>query len=157
MLLVTSWTLAHPFHVSIAEAEWSSKTKSLEVALRVHPSDLEKALSRRAKKTIDLDKTPKIDVLIQDYLKEVFQARVEKAAPEKIKWVGKEVKVKHAWLYFEIPLESGLSNVQFTNRIFFELLEDQVNTINFRDRAKKRRKSLTFNKKKPTQTFQWTP
>ena len=43
-VLMTASSSAHPHHVSIAEAEWNLKTRSLEVALKVHPNDLERAL-----------------------------------------------------------------------------------------------------------------
>ena len=42
----------HPFHVTLAEAEYNAESRRLEVALRVyHPLDLETALTRRAGRT----------------------------------------------------------------------------------------------------------
>lgn len=146
---------AHPFHASIAEAEWKPGLKKLQIALWSHPTDLEKALRLRAKKRIDLDSTPDVDQHIQGYLREVFRVGYREQKPGAIEWVGKEVSVKAAWLYFEISLPAGIEGALIENRLFFELLSDQVNTINFRDRKAKRKRSFSFTKEKPKQRFSW--
>ncbi len=121
--------LAHPAHVSIAEAELNAETGRLEVALRVHPVDLERALQLRNKKRINLDKTNEVDALITAYLSDVFQVKRADGTAAKINWVGKEISLKWGWLYFEVPMKEGLEKARFSNRIFFELLEDQTNMI----------------------------
>ena len=145
---------AHPTHVSIAEAEFNEKTGHLEVALRVHPIDLEHALRKRTKTRVDLDKTPDVDKLILDYLQSVF---VVKNSPEeqpyKLKWVGKEVTVKSAWLFFEIPKLKHIEGRLFSNAIFFETLENQVNTINFRQGEQKATLHLTQDRPRRLATF----
>lgn len=137
LTLATASAQAHPFHVSLAEAEWNAKTGQLEVALKVHATDLEKALRRHSGKPIDLDKSPETDRRIMAYLKHVFRVNATPGRPCAIKWVGKEVTVKSAWLYFEIPLPKGIEGVRFSNQIFFELLSNQVNTINFKQGRRK--------------------
>lgn len=130
----SSATAAHPFHVSIAEAKYNAETKSLEIALRVHPSDLETMLRKRTDKPIDLDKTANVDELILAYLTDVFTAKPKQdAEPVKLKWVGKQIDIKYAWLYFECPLPDGMPGVELSNKIFFEILSDQVNTITLTD------------------------
>lgn len=105
------------------------ESKHLEVALRVHPTDLERALRIRTKKRVDLDKTEGIDALIIAYLEDVFQVRMSDGKKVKLKWVGKEISLKWSWLYFEIPMKEGFGQARFSNQIFFELLPDQTNTI----------------------------
>lgn len=135
--------LAHPFHVSLAEAEYNAKDRMLEVALRVHPSDLEEALRRQAGRRIVLEKETESVPQIQNWLRQslVFKSSSGKVA--EIRWVGQEVSVQEAWLYFEVPLPQGLENVEITNRIFFDLLPDQVNTINIRDGQRKLTRHFT--------------
>ena len=68
-----------------------------------------------------------------------------------IEWVGKEVTVKTAWLYLEIPLAEGPEGSTFTNRLLFEVEPDQVNTMVFgrgKDRA-----SLRFTRDDPKHTL----
>ena len=83
-------------------------------------------------------------MLIQQYLAEVLLVVPRPEKPGTIRWVGKEVSSKEAWLYFEIPRPQGIENLKLLNRIFLEILPDQVNTVRFRDG--KKRKSLVFNR-----------
>ena len=138
---------AHPFHVSIAQVKHNAESRSLEVALRVHPNDLETTLRRRTGKPIDLDKTENVDKLIVEYLAEVFVIKPAEGKIPKLKWVGKQVDVKHAWLFFESPAPDGVVGVKFSNRIFFETLSDQVNTITLTDGDFK--KSINCTKNRP--------
>ncbi|RUL85296.1 DUF6702 family protein [Tautonia sociabilis] len=143
---------AHPFHITIAEADYNADSGTLEVALRVYnPGDLEAALGRRAGERVDLERTENVDALILAYLKEALVATPPGGDPAPICWVGKEVTLKTAWLYFEIPLPDGPEGVCFTNTLLFEVEPDQVNTIVFgrgKDRA-----SLRFSRDHPSQTF----
>ena len=134
--------LAHPRHLSVAEAEWNAKSRRLEVALQVNPVDLEQALRLISNRPIDLDKTKGIELLLRDYIERSFVVREADGTRAKLKWVGHEVDLKDAWLYFEVPLKAGPENATFGAGLFFELLPDQANTINFR--VGETRKSLTF-------------
>jgi hypothetical protein len=145
VVLTTSATLqAHPFHATYTEVDWNAKKKVLEVALRVQPEDLERVLRTRAKRRVDLETTKGVDVLIQQYLAEVLLVVPQPEKPATIRWIGKEVSSKEAWLYFEIPRPQGIENLKLLNRIFLEILPDQVNTVRFRDG--KKRKTLIFNR-----------
>jgi hypothetical protein len=124
--------------------DWNAKKKVLEVALRVQPEDLERVLRTRAKRRVNLEKTKGVDVLIQQYLAEVLLVVPQPEKPGTIRWVGKEVSSKEAWLYFEIPRPQGIENLKLLNRIFLEILPDQVNTVRFRNG--KIRKTLIFNR-----------
>ena len=139
---------AHAFHVTVAEAEVNHKTGCVEVAMRVHPGDLELALGRIAKRRIRLEREPKVDRLIRDYLQRSIELKTAQQKPRKIKWIGKDVSIKWAWLYFEVPMEKGLDKTTLTNKVFFEILKDQENTIVLRDG--KRRQTLSFRKDMPT-------
>lgn len=136
----------HPFHVTVAEMEYNPRSKCLEIALRVWPEDLEKALSMQSGKKIDLDTHQKIDTLIFDYLKKKIQIQAPDRKNCKLTWVGKELEIKQAWLYFEV--ETGKEPVDFfySNRMFLELQDDQINLFNLN--FGKRRASISFAKDK---------
>ncbi|MCH7546962.1 MAG: hypothetical protein IID30_11240 [Planctomycetes bacterium] len=72
----------------------------------------------------------------------------KKKDPSIIHWIGKEITIEYAWLYFEICLpEKGVAGLEFSNRIFFELEDTQTNTINFEEVGRKT--SLSFTRVKP--------
>ena len=142
LLLLGGYAVAHPRHATIAEAEWNAKSGRLEISLQINPVDLEQALRRSYDRPVDLDRTAGIDRLLQDYLARSFVVTESGGKQAKLIWVGHEVDLKDAWLYFEVPLEKGPGNATFGVGLLFELLPDQANTINFR--VGKLRKSLTF-------------
>lgn len=134
--------LAHPAHVTLAEAEWNEETGKLEVALQVRPYDLEQALRLMTKQAVDLDKTDNIDDVIQTYLnRSVVLTKGKEAA--RLQWVGKEVNARDAWLYFEVPLPGGLAGWKMRHTVFFETLPNQVNTVTFRHGQRKQSLSFT--------------
>jgi len=140
---------AHPFHATYTEVDWNAKNKVLEVALRVQPEDLDRVLSLRTKRKIDIEKTKGVDKLIQKYLTEMFLVEPKLKQPVAIRWIGKEISSKEAWLYFEIPRPQGIEGLKLLNRIFLEILPDQVNTV--RVRQGRQRVTLRFdrNSRKP--------
>jgi hypothetical protein len=71
---LTGSVSAHPFHISLAEAEFNATTGRLEVSLKVHAVDMERALSQRSRSSIDLEKSPPVAVreLMVKYLEEKF-------------------------------------------------------------------------------------
>ena len=76
------------------------------------------------------------------------QDKDKKKDPSIIHWIGMEITIEYAWLYFEICLpEQGIAGLEFSNRIFFELEDTQTNTINFEDG--KRKTSRSFTRVKP--------
>ena len=164
LLAIATPLQAHPFHATYAEVDWNETGKVLEVALRVQPEDLERVLSLRAKRRIDIEKTKGVDKLIHKYLTEVFvveQKGVEQKKGEQkgggqksvnmptLRWVGKEVSAKEAWLYFELPRPAGAEDLKILNQIFFEILPDQVNTVRFRQGKKRTTLRFDRNSRKP--------
>ena len=104
--------------------------------MQVPGDDLEQALRWRTGERIDLERTEDVDTHILDYLRdsvEVLDADGE-ACP--IHWVGKEVELFDAWVYFEIPVATGHLGCKLRNRLFFEMQDDQVNTVQFQIRER---------------------
>ncbi|QDV38963.1 DUF6702 family protein [Tautonia plasticadhaerens] len=147
---------AHPFHVTIAEADYDAESGMLEVALRIYnPGDLEEALGRRLGERVDLERTEDVDEAILAYLEDSLVVERPDGERAALAWVGKEVTVKTAWLYLEIPLPDGPEGATFTNSLLFEVEPDQVNTMVFgrgKDRA-----SLRFTRDDPTHTLRRRP
>jgi hypothetical protein len=48
-------TASHPFHVCIGQMQWNSAESYWEVSLRLHPQDLERAMSTAAGKPISME------------------------------------------------------------------------------------------------------
>jgi hypothetical protein len=124
--------LAHPYHASLAEAEFNPETGRLEVALKVLIVDLERALS------VDSGAVehPETDATITRYLARRFRLQCPGAEPATLSWVGKEPELRSAWLYFELSPSgedakprNSLAGCSLEVQIFLELEATQLNTV----------------------------
>ena len=120
---------SHPYHVSFAEVEWNPKTGNFEVGLCVWPADLEKAISKMENRSVDLDKEAELSAICKAYVVSRFRIVSDKGRGGELRWVGEQVDLKQAWLYFEITGDQNPGNWKIDNRVFFELNSDQLNQI----------------------------
>jgi len=161
LLLVFAKAQAHPFAVTTTEVEYNSKSRCFEVAMRLYPEQLEQALSKESGKPISFERTAEIDLLIVRYLSSQFSIersdRSAKAKDEKrpstIRWIGKELTPKSAWLYFEVPFDGSLSGIKVKNSMFFQLNPEQLNTIHFA--AYDRVASCSLTPRDPQSVVHW--
>ncbi|HEV7671069.1 MAG TPA: DUF6702 family protein [Thermoanaerobaculia bacterium] len=117
---------AHPFHASRAEIDYRAECRCLEVALAVVPEELEAALQRISGKRVPLE-SPEAEAEIVGYLKTRFVASPPGGEPLPIKWVGREVSYREAWLYFKVTGVGG--DFDLVDRVLFEAEPSQVNHV----------------------------
>lgn len=153
----------HPFHISTAELEFNRETGLCEVSLKLHSTDLEKALSNESGKRVNLEKENAKEQITK-YLNEHFvlydsgssdESEPDKKAQKKtrssIKFVGKEFKSSWLWLYFEMKPPAEVSELKMQNTLLLETTADQINIVSVRYDGK--RSGLRFDRKKPRLDF----
>ncbi|MEZ5326059.1 MAG: DUF6702 family protein [Verrucomicrobiales bacterium] len=149
MMLVA---IGHPNHDAIAEVDWNSETGSLEVALRVNAHELERVVSTAAGKALDLDDATSTEPL-KKYIAAKMRCLDGEGKPVEMKWVGAEIRVRSAWIYFEFPVgklsEEAVTKCSLANTVFFDEYEDQTNTVAFRLRPDDGRSFYRFSKDRP--------
>jgi len=123
---------AHKFHASLAEAEYNDRDRRVEISLRLFPDDLEEALGRSSGIRVRLDDTPNVDRRAVAYLRERLALVDRDGHALDLEWVGMEIRVDEVWLYVQAPSTVGLDGATVSDRIFFELFDDQVNTLNLK-------------------------
>lgn len=156
MVLVAAADLsAHPSHSSFAEVEWSERG-TLDVALKVIPEDLERALSTQARRTMVLVDTPEVRSVLSAYLQQHFRLLhsaspgARSAAPAgdedtgaTLELVGMELDYRDTWIYFSIatPLTekprsgiasgdpSGLQRITLRNTLLMDVEPGQTNRV----------------------------
>ena len=147
-LVLVGWVApvaAHPYHTTLAEADWNGETNRLEIALRLLPEDFERALSARDRGSKPpADDPGALDDRIVAWLSQDFRVIPNDGEPAPIEWVGKEISIEYVWLYFEIPLPGGLDGVTFEHRLLLDLEPEQVNTLLLRHDGE--RTTLTFRR-----------
>ena len=149
LCLSTPILAMHPYHVSFAEVEWNSKTGNFEVALCVWPGDLEKAISAMKGRSVDLDHEDEddLDKSCCGYVANRFRIVGEGGKPAPIRWVGAQIGLKQAWLYFEVAGDKRPGSWTIENRVFFELNDGQLNQIQIKMRDERKRVSSTVESK----------
>jgi hypothetical protein len=143
---------AHKFHTSFTEANYNAEAGTLEVTLRTFPDDLEEALRRRKpiaarEPPAGKDRQKEFEERVAAYVAETFLIRTGRGDPVKISWVGMDAGVDSAWLYFEARVPAGASDLRLSNRLLFDLFDDQINLVNLKTAGG--RAALRFERGKP--------
>jgi hypothetical protein len=131
----TSQVKAHKFHASFATLNYNEQNKSLEITLRIFPDDLEAALGKQFGKSVKLDKSKESSQMILNYLKKTFEVK-KSGRPQQFRWVGMELGVDSAWLYFESKMPAGIAGAQIRNLFLCELFDDQTNVVSIKYQGK---------------------
>lgn len=127
----------HTFHTSLTRLDYRESKKLVEISIQLFTHDLVPILERRTKKRIDLEKTPDIDKIIFDYLKENFALIDKNGKSKELVWVGKELSADLIFVYVETPSEVSLEGFKLRNTLFFESFQEQTNLIIARYDGKK--------------------
>lgn len=144
LLALTPAAAAHKFHTSFTEADYDAEEHSLQITLRTFPDDVENVLSKRAGKSVSLDRKEEAAPLLLAYLQETFRLKDAGGEIVKLSWVGMEAGADSAWLYFEAKLPAGLRGVALSNQFLCDLFADQVNLVNVKEGGRKH--SLTYER-----------
>ncbi len=157
LLLISSGTVpvqaAHPFHICIGEMEWNEEAKHWEVAVRLHPSDLQSAVRRVSKSEVSLPEDgksiPELDAYLQDHFALISvedsdsisreeQRRlldleqIRKDDPDRLsrlKFVGAEHQRGWTWIYLEMTPPKKEQDLVLLHRLLLEDVEGQTNTL----------------------------
>lgn len=140
----------HPFHVCVAQMEWNGDSKLWEVSLRLHPQDLEKAMTRARGMPTSLEDRDFPELAIpflneQFFLVHVSQPKTRKELMESIErgesfprsqlsWVGMEQERGWLWIHLELqpPADTSKEPMAGTqwlvHRIFLDQIDRQENS-----------------------------
>lgn len=132
-VLLLPLLIAHPYHVSLAELEFNAASGRWEVALRLHPGDLDAALSHDQRRRVILEReTPAAARRIAiAYLNKHFRLLAgDPPQPSQLHWVGMQADPKFVWWYFELQPPPGAAPLRLENRVLMEIEPTQVNTVN---------------------------
>ena len=149
-VFTTAEVAAHPAHASTAEATWNVTTRSLEIALRVAPEDLARAVVVEGK-AWDLEPSRAAEAALRAYVRDAIELHAANGTKAKLVWVGAELGIEEAWLYFELDLEAPLNGAVLTHRLFFEFEPTQLNVLRLRNGGVQQ--SLLFHANKPSRTI----
>lgn len=131
ILLISFLHLFHPFYVSVTEITQNSKTKTVQVSVRIFFDDFEKALDHQYKTNVNILKPvdrKKVDQLIADYVQKHLQVKANQKSLV-LKYIGYEIEEDAAWCYFETTPATTIKTFDIDNHILFEEHESQSNMV----------------------------
>jgi hypothetical protein len=124
LLAATSSILAtaHQFHFGHIDANWNSRAKTLELAVRLHADDLEQLLRQRAGRPLEIDRDAQAEPLACAYALETIAFD-----ESRFRCLGMKVTTHYATLFLEAPAATPPRRAKF--RSFSGDFPDQINTV----------------------------
>jgi len=143
-------TSAHKFYVSVTKIEYKENEKSLQMIARVFIDDFETLLRERYDENITLDEkneSKQIDVYSGKYFSEKFKVKLNN---EEVTYtfLGKEYEDDIIYFYLEIDNVDKINSLEITNKIMFDLFEEQQNIIRTKIYSKNKSFILTSSNDK---------
>ena len=106
VLFLSSFS-AHKFYVSVTQIDYVSNKKRIEITHRIFIDDLEKALTKKYNKKVNLTSTkelPEAEELIKSYLKEKIKISINKK-PQNIEFLAQGLR-------FDVAYEGSVQSLQ---------------------------------------------
>lgn len=132
----------HDFHVSISEMERNADSGRLEIAVKVFTDDLEEAIARRGLQQANIGTSTEHDsaqVFIDRYLSEMLLVWDDND-PITLVYLGSEPSADATWCYLESEPLRSLGRLRVRNSLLYEVFDDQVNIIHFKNDGKTKAK-----------------
>jgi len=115
----------HKYYVSVTDIEYVTKAKSLQVISRLFIDDIEQVLQERYADSIKIE-----DELVDTYIEKYFSKKLRIEVDNELKqfkFIGKEIEDDMVHCYFEIENISSIKTISVTNKLLFDVFDNQQN------------------------------
>ena len=141
-LLLSSFSGAHKFYVSVTNVAYSEEESSLQIISRIFIDDLENALKTRYEVDARLstpEESEQADALIERYFNTKFTVFVNDS-PAAYTFLGKRYDNDLIICYIEVAglKKEQLKSVGIQNEILTDIFEEQKNLVHFDILGKKK-------------------
>jgi hypothetical protein len=121
----------HPFYLGVIDLKYNDKEKSLQGSVKLFTNDLEGALKKSHKNTVDLinvKNKESVTTILYDYLKKHFELKVN---DKKInyKLIGFEREEESVLMYLEFDKSETPKKVEVDNTLLYDHLKEQINIV----------------------------
>lgn len=132
LLILTTFSIsarAHRYHTSLTRIDYNAQEQIAEITLQLFSDDFEAALTRKAGKPVNLDKTSQLEKVILSYLAERFVIKNKSGETKKLRYIGLERTNDAFRLYVETNMPEGFDGATLENTILFDQFDDQTNFV----------------------------
>lgn len=131
VLSVSAFTVNHKFYVSVTQVDYIKEKQSVQIISRIFMDDFENLLRQRYDKTINLDDKENaafVDAYIKKYLTERIKIKIN-GKDFNFNFIGKETDLDVMKIYLEIEGIKNIHSFQITNKVLFDLFDEQQNMV----------------------------
>ena len=139
-LPLLSFSMLHKYYVSVTQIEYVPEKESVQIITRIFIDDFERLIRERYDETITLageDEPRTADLYIERYLTEKIKIKINEQDVDLL-FIGKEYDRDIVKCYLEIEGISDIASFEISNKVLFDLFEDQQNIIKTNINSKKK-------------------
>ncbi|WP_298536152.1 DUF6702 family protein [uncultured Algibacter sp.] len=133
-----AFTGVHKYYISVTQINYIESKQSVQITSRIFIDDFEKLLRERYDETIVLagkDEPKTADLYIERYLKEKLRIKINNEVARPV-YIGKEFDADIVKCYLEIENIKHIKTFEISNKVLFDVFEDQQNIVKTKINAK---------------------
>ncbi|ULC60476.1 peptidase E [Flaviramulus sp. BrNp1-15] len=150
-----AFTSMHKYYISVTQINHIKEKQSVQITSRIFIDDFENALRKRYDESITLagkDEPKIVDDYIEKYLKETLVIKINNQNTTPV-FIGKEYEGDIVRCYIEIEHVESIQGLEVSNRILFDVFEDQQNIVKTKINSKQKSFILTLENSKGVLNF----
>ncbi len=153
LLLLLPFTLqAHKFYTSVTQLDFNPSDKCFQVTMNVFIDDIEAVLTHENTKVVKWKPDqPELNNLLLKYLYKHFNVKLNQKLISQFRLIGTKEQKDLLTIFFEIPVEKTVKNIEITDTFLMDLFPIQSNLVNLNYEEKKH--TFLFQKDKSTQFY----
>ncbi|WP_299552680.1 DUF6702 family protein [Seonamhaeicola sp.] len=126
-----AFTGIHKYYISVTQIEYVQDKQSVQIITRVFIDDFENVLRARYDESITLDEkeeTTSTNLYIEKYLDTKIKVKINEQEVSLV-FIGKEYDLDVMKCYLEIENIENIKSFEISNKVLFDMFEDQQNII----------------------------
>lgn len=138
-LLMTTFSVVHPFFVSMTDINYNEKDKDLEISVHIFTNDLENTI-RKYHSDLKIDilhpsNQQQMNGFVNDYIQKNFQLQLN-GKPVQLSFVGYEEQSESIWTYFEVKNVNAVQKLTIVNSLLYDYNTSQINMMHVKVKDK---------------------
>lgn len=145
----------HKYYISVTQIDYVEDQQSVQIVTRIFLDDFENLLKKRYDDTITLDEgeeSAATKMYISRYLSDKLKIKIN-GEEVKFKFIGKKYDLDVMKCFLEVEGVTSIKSLEVSNKVLFDMFEDQQNIIKTKIYAKQKSFLLTSYKSSAVLNF----
>ncbi len=155
VLPLLAFTTAHKYYISVTQIEYIKDKQSVQIISRIFIDDFESLLQKRYDEKIILNEENElieVNSYIEMYLTQKIKVKIN-GKDAQVVFLGKEYEDDIVRCFLEIDNIESINSFEISNKVLFDLKEEQQNIVKLNINSKKKSFLLTAQKQKALLKF----